>query len=435
MQSDSPGSALPPGRSERAIVFLIGAVQFINILDFVMVMPLGPDFARALGIATSKLGYIGGAYTAAAAISGLLGSFFLDRFDRRSALAVSMLGLVVGTALGGLAWNLPTLMAARVVAGAFGGPATSLSLSIIADVIPPARRGKAMGAVMAAFSVASVLGVPAGLELARLGTWRTPFFSVAGLGLVVAGLAVFFLPPLRLHLQRASGAPTRAGTRELLSRPLVQLSYLTTAVVMMAGFIVIPNISSHLQQNLGYPREHLGLLYFCGGIASFFTTRLAGMLVDRYGSTRVAAGATVSLVALTYVWLIHYVPAVPILALFVGFMISMAFRNVAYNTLASKVPLPFERARFMSFQSAVQHMASALGAFASSRLLVEGEGGRLLGMEKVGGISLALTAIIPVLVGLVERKVRSRVAPAPPADPQTGLRPMGPSVPRPVDER
>src|SRR5216684_8355522 len=116
-----------PEQRERAVVLLVAAVQFVNILDFVMVMPMGPDFAAALGIPASKLGLIGGSYTAAAAVSGLAGSFFLDRFDRRPALGVAMLGLVVGTAMGALATGLHSLMAARVLAGAFGGPATSLS--------------------------------------------------------------------------------------------------------------------------------------------------------------------------------------------------------------------------------------------------------------------------------------------------------------------
>src|SRR5437867_2236444 len=186
--------------SERAIVFLVGAVQFVNILDFMIVMPLGPDFAKALGIPASHLGYIGGSYTAAASVAGLVGTLFLDRFDRRKALAVSMLGLVLGTLAGGFATGMGTLMAARVLAGMFGGPATSLSFSVIADVVPAERRGRAMGAVMGAFSVASVLGVPAGLELARQGGWRLPFFAVAGLGALVAAGAVFLLPPLRAHL-------------------------------------------------------------------------------------------------------------------------------------------------------------------------------------------------------------------------------------------
>ncbi|HEX9102334.1 MAG TPA: MFS transporter, partial [Polyangia bacterium] len=103
--------------SERRVVFLVGAVQFINVLDFTMVMPLGPDFARALHIPMSELGKVVAGYGQAAAVSGFLGSFILDRFDRRKALAVAMLGLVCGTLAGGLARDLPSLTLARVIAG------------------------------------------------------------------------------------------------------------------------------------------------------------------------------------------------------------------------------------------------------------------------------------------------------------------------------
>ena len=64
-----PPAAAAPAKatSERLLVFLVGAIQFVNILDFMMVMPLGPDFARALGISTAHLGTVGGSYAAAAA--------------------------------------------------------------------------------------------------------------------------------------------------------------------------------------------------------------------------------------------------------------------------------------------------------------------------------------------------------------------------------
>ena len=58
--------------SERRVVFLVGAMQFINVLDFTMVMPLGPDFARALGIPMSELGKIVAGYGQAAAVAGFL---------------------------------------------------------------------------------------------------------------------------------------------------------------------------------------------------------------------------------------------------------------------------------------------------------------------------------------------------------------------------
>ena len=97
-----------------------------------------------------------------------------------------MVGLVAGTLAGGLAHDLRQLTMARVIAGAFGGPATSIAYAIIADVIPTERRGKAMGAVMGAFSVAQVLGVPAALIVSEHFGWRMPFYGAAVLGGVVA---------------------------------------------------------------------------------------------------------------------------------------------------------------------------------------------------------------------------------------------------------
>jgi predicted MFS family arabinose efflux permease len=394
--------------SERAVVFLIGAVQFVNILDFVMVMPLGPDFARGLGIASSHIGTIGGAYTAAASVAGLVGGYFLDRFDRRKALAVSMLGLVVATAAGGLATGLTTLLLARVVAGLFGGPATSLSLSIIADLVPVERRGRALGAVMGAFSVASVAGVPMALKLAEYGSWRTPFFVVAGLGLLVAAGAIFYLPPVREHLEPGRQPAHPVGVMELLGRRDVQLSYVLTAVVMMAGFVIIPNISAYLQQNLGYPRESLWLPYFVGGFVSFATLRVTGPMVDRHGAFIVGAVGSVLVLVSTYVGFVDYPRWLPIPVLFMFFMLAMGARNVAYNTLTSRVPENPVRARFMSLQSAVQHIAAAAGAFLGAQLLTDRPDGTLGGMVLLAGVSMALTVAVPPMLWVVERRVRHR---------------------------
>ena len=121
--------------SEGWMVFLVGAVQFVNIWDFVMVMPLGPDFARALDIPISRLGLLGGAYTAAAAVAGILGSTFLDRFDRRPALSIAMTGLVLGTLAGGLAWSFPTLLAARFLAGPGASWITGQTLVVVGGAL------------------------------------------------------------------------------------------------------------------------------------------------------------------------------------------------------------------------------------------------------------------------------------------------------------
>ena len=133
---------------ERWLIFVVGLVQFINIFDFMMVMPMGPDFARALNIPTHHIGYIGGSYTFAAAITGFLGALFLDRFARHKVLLISLAGLIAATASAALAWNMQSLMFARVLAGIFGGTLSASAIAMIADYIPPERRGSAMGKVM-----------------------------------------------------------------------------------------------------------------------------------------------------------------------------------------------------------------------------------------------------------------------------------------------
>jgi predicted MFS family arabinose efflux permease len=396
--------------SEGGVVLTVGAVQFINILDFMMVMPLGPDFAKSLAIPVSHLGYVGGSYTAAASVSGVVGAFFLDRFDRRQALVASLVGLAVGTMLGGLATGMPSLLLARVVAGTFGGPATSLSYSIIADVIPPERRGKAMGAVMGAFSMASILGVPVSLELASLGSWRTPFFAVGGAGALVCALSFVVLPPMRGHLE---GGPKEVIPLSALARADVVCSLAMTAVVMLATFVVVPNISAYVMGNLHYPRERLGLLYFVGGLVSFATMRIAGALVDKLGSAIVGTAGSLGMAFVIFIGFAEFPPWLPPIAIFVSFMTAASFRNVSYNTLTSKVPRPAERARFGSVQSSVQHLAGAVGAFVSSRILSETAAHELVHMDRVSWTSIVVSMALPPLLFVVERGVRrAKLAPA-----------------------
>jgi predicted MFS family arabinose efflux permease len=400
------------GITERRMLLLVSAVQFVNILDFMIVMPLGPDFARELHIPLSNMGVIGGSYTAAAALSGLLAARFLDRFDRRSVLAVVMLGLVIGTACAGFARGLASLMAARVVAGAFGGPATSISLSIVADVIPPERRGRALGIVMGAFSLATVAGLPAALELGRLGGWRTPFFGVAALGLVVAAGAIFAMPVLRLHLAAGLHPSAAAPLGQFLRQPAVLLSLLATVTVMMAGFSIVPNISAYVQGNRGYPRAELGALYLAGGSVSFIAMRVMGGYVDRLGAAAMSALGTVLFAGVLAAAFVYEWAALPVMLIYVVFMTSMSFRNVALSTLSTRVPLPHERARFLSLQSAAQHIAASLGAVTSAQLLRERANHTLEGMPRVATLSIALSVFLPGLLWLVERQLQTRATQA-----------------------
>ena len=78
------------------------------------------------------------------------------------------------------------------------------------------------------------------------------------------------------------------------------------------------------------------------------------------------------------------------------------------------MPLPHERASFQSIQSAVQHLSSATGAVASTRVLTEGPGHVLVGVPRLAGAAIALGLCVPMLLALVEARLRRRDEPPEP---------------------
>lgn len=394
---------------EKKIIALMALVQFVNILDFVMVMPLGPDFSLELGIAESNLGLVAGSYTLAAAVAGLCGMLFLDNFDRKVGLCVATVGLSLGTLMGAFAFNETTLIMARFVAGFFGGPATSLALSIIADTVGNEKRGRAMGFVMMAFSIASVLGLPMGLTLAEKMSWRAPFVSVAALAFVVAALVWVLLPSMRGHIEGGDRKHVGELLREvgaLLSRPTVQLSYAMTFVTVFGMFAIIPNISAYIQRNLGFPRTDVDDLYLYGGCVAFLTTMGAGFLVDKWGGFVVSLVGTVCAMIVVYFGFVNHHPWLPVSVIFMSFMFSTSLRNVSFRTVSSKVPGANERGRFQSLESAVQHIGMSAGAMMATLFLSSTASGMLLGIDRVATFTLCMMAMTPLLLRMVEIRLK-----------------------------
>jgi predicted MFS family arabinose efflux permease len=170
-----------------------------------------------------------------------------------------------------------------------------------------------------------------------------------------------------------------------------------------------------VQANLGYPRERLGLLYLAGGATSFAAMRVAGPVVDHTGAFKVGSTASVVMAVVIYLGFVEFWPGLTVVGIFIGLMAASSFRNIAYNALTSRVPSVEQRARFMSLQSAVQHFASAVGAMASTRLLVVASDGQLVGMDTLGFIAIASTSLVPVFLwwvqARVERQERSALRP------------------------
>lgn len=405
---DAPGGAELTA-PERRITWLMAAVQFVSVLSFMIVMPLGPDFTSALGIDPSRVGWITAGYTLTAAVSGFVSALFIDRFDRRPALAVTMTGLVLCNVAAGFATGFWSLVGARAVAGLFGGPAAALAIAIVADNVPLSRRGRAMGKVMGALSVSAVVGVPLGLELSHIAGWRSTFFAVAALGIVIVAVAVRAMPPQRSHL---GGVDVTGGGHAFLrmvriaARPTSLLALALSAAAILPGFLVITNMAVFAQFNLGFPREQLGLLYMIGGALSFVGMQATGRLVDRFGSSIITLVTTLTLAAL--LWLLYYDWArfaLPVMVLVPLFMLFNTARMVAQNTAVSKVPAPAERAGFMALVQSTTQVFGGLGSMVGAAMLTTAPDGRLENMPAVAALAIGIGLMGPPLMWALERRL------------------------------
>lgn len=393
-------------KQETILVWIAALVQFVNIVDFMMVMPLGPDITKSLPITNDDIGIICGCYTLAVGVSGIVFAKFIDRFDRKLIAVISVLGLSVATLSATFSWDLYSLIFARVLAGVFGGVATAISLTIVCDAVPAERRGKAMAIVMGSFSVSSIAAIPFGLELAARGSWKTPFYAISILGFIVLLFILRFTPSMKEHL--LAPRPASSLLRLLFNRTYIW-AFFMMMTAMVSSYAIIPNISAYFQLNLGYPRSSLGFLYFVGGVISLILIQIGGRASDKIGSLPTNIIGTIVLVIFLYDGFMHPAQS-PLLLVFVMFMGMVCLRNVSATTEASKLPKPYERAAFMSLFSSLQHIGNGIGALLASAILATGTGGELINMKWVGLLSIIMACCQPVSLFIIQRLKRKTEA-------------------------
>jgi MFS transporter, DHA1 family, inner membrane transport protein len=411
MASTSNGSPVKSGsaplaaeqrRREMVLLLILASVQFTSIVDFMVVMPLGPQLMRKLAINPAQFGWIVSSYTVAAGLAGLLASSVMDRFGRKSAFLSLYSGFLVGTLFCGLSSGYSMLLGARVLTGAFGGILGGMALAIIGDVFPEERRGRATGVLMSAFAVASVVGVPAGLYMGTRWGWHVPFLILAGLGLPVLFIGFRVLPPLRDHLHQAPHSHPARQIIETFSHSNHLRAFALTVTVMLGSFSVIPYVSMYLVANAGVTETQLPLVFVTGGILTLVGAPLIGRLADRYGKLPVYR--VVTAIAMCLILAVTNLPRVP-LALAVGavgsFMLSNAGRMVAALAMVTGSVERRLRGGFMSANSAVQHLASGVGASIGGLILTKSDDGTLHRFNVVGLFALVATALSLWVAGRV----------------------------------
>lgn len=377
LPSASPTAALTP-RRELWLLLTLAGIQFTHILDFMIMMPLGPQFTQLFGISDAQFGLLVSAYTLAAAVSGLLAATYIDRFGRKKLLLTLYLLFALATLACALAPSYTALMAARLACGVFGGVLSGLTQTIVAEVIPFERRGRAMGVVMTAFSVSTVAGVPLGLFLSTRLNWHAPFFGIALVSLLLAAMAAFTLPRLDGHLYQANRPSPLGGVWQVLRDGNHLRAFAVSALLVSGGFTVIPFITIAMQANVGLTPDEIPYIYLWGGGVTLFSARYFGRLSDRRGKLHVfrllVLAASLPLLAIT---LLKNQPLWAVLPVTTLFFMLMGGRMVPGMALLSGAANPRLRGTFMTLNTSVQSAGMGLAALAGGFIVSRNAQGQL----------------------------------------------------------
>jgi len=381
--------ALTPQR-ERYLLLTLAGIQFSHILDFMIMMPLGPVLIKAFGIGTHEFGLLVASYSFSAALSGLFAATFIDRFERKRFLLFifGMFGLA--TLACGLAPGYTTLLIARGMAGTFGGVMGAMVQTIVGDVIPFARRAKASGIVSTAFSLSTVAGVPLSLWLANHFQWRAPFILIAVLTLLCIIVGARILPELRYHISDKKRAhPLSAMFEVLLDRNHLS-ALLFSALLIFSGFTVIPYITIYAVGNVGIPLHDIPFIYLTGGAATLFTARQIGHWADLRGKFKiyrlVAAAALLPLFAVTHIG------ASPLwlwLVCTTAFFVLVSGRMIPAMAIITSSAQPKLRGTFMSLNATVQSLAMGLATTLAGFIVTQNNSGQIIDYGLVGIIAIA----------------------------------------------
>ena len=386
--------ATTPPYSERALLLTLAGIQFSHILDFMIMMPLGPLLMLELGITTHEFGLLVASYSFSAALSGLLAATFVDRFERKRLLLVMFVLFGIATLACGLAPGYATLMVARGLAGAFGGVLGALVQTIIGDTIPFARRAKASGIVSSAFSVSTVAGVPISLWMASYFQWRAPFIFIVVLVAILLMVAIRVLPELRHHLSQEKLAHPFSAMFAVLRDGNHWRAMSLSAMIIFSGFTVIPYITLYAVNNIAISQHDFAYIYLAGGAATLFTARLIGHWADKHGKVRVyrivAISAMLPLLAVTQIqsaslglWL----------ACTTLFFVLISGRFIPAMAIITSAAQPKLRGTFMSLNSTVQSLAMGLAATLSGFIITQDNAGHIIGYQNVGYVAIAANVL------------------------------------------
>ncbi len=392
---------LTPQR-ERYLLLTLSGMQFSHILDFMIMMPLGPILMREFAISTHEFGFLVASYSFSAALAGLFAATFVDRFERKRLLLIVFALFGLATLACGLSPSYATLLIARGLAGAFGGIMGAMVQTLVGDLIPFERRATASGVISASFSLATVAGVPLSLWLADQFEWRAPFILIACTTVLFIIVAMRHLPEVRHHISEDKRAHPFSAMFAVLKDANHLRALLFTMLILFSGFTVIPYITVYAVANVGISQHDVFYIYLIGGAATLITSRLIGRWADARGKVKIyrimAFSAMMPLFAVTQ---IGTAPLWAWLICTTAFFVLVSGRMIPAMAIITSAAQPKLRGTFMSLNAAMQQLASGLAATLAGFITTQNAAGQIIGYDRVGYVAITANILAIAFVARI----------------------------------
>ncbi|MBV9989451.1 MAG: MFS transporter [Chitinophagaceae bacterium] len=397
-------------RYQVFVIIILSMLQFTVILDFMVLSPLGAILMDTLHVTPSQFGLVVSAYAFSAGAAGLLTAGFADKFDRKKLLLFFYAGFILGTVLCAIAPSYPFLLGARIVTGIFGGVIGSVSFAIITDLFKMEVRGRVMGFVQMSFAASQVLGLPIGLMLANQFGWHSPFWMIAGGGLLLGFVIVAKFRPVDHHLKLKTEQNAFRHLWSTITRPDYAKAFLATTLLATGGFMLMPFGSAFSINNLGITLKQLPLVYLITGAFSILFGPIIGKMSDKVGKFNIfCAGTFLGIVMVAIYTRMSITPLWELITLNVILFIGISSRMIASSALLTAIPDAKDRGAFMSVNSSTQQISGGIASIIAGLIVYQAASGKLERYDTLGYVVICSMLAAMVMMYFLNRRVQRKL--------------------------
>ena len=369
------------------LLTLAGAI-FVSVTSEFLPTGLLPEMAADLDVSLSTVGYLVTIFAATVVVATTPLSILTRRYSRKALVVVVLLVIATANTLSAIAPTYEILVGARILGGLAHGLFWAVVAAYAAHLVPKHQLGRAVAITAGGGSAAFVLGVPVGTALGHALGWRSAFFIIAGIVMVLAVVVIRYLPAVDHRVTLKTGEIAIPVAKDKSFAPVLLLC--VVILLMLIGQNVFSTyIAPWLSDVGGVEPDVVPFMLFLFGGAGAIGLVLAGFVGDRFPRRGFVAGVVIVMLSLL------------VLAIWSGNSIVVVVAYTVWGVAFGGLPAMMQTRMMHTASFRVRDLASALQTTAFN---IGIGGGALLGgllLDGAGLTSLPIAAILFLGVGLI----------------------------------